>query len=411
MTTRAIFYNILSLELILACLIFVGNFKNLAIVKLLPIDATLFLSALLFLISIYILIFKSNSIKFTYNHFLALLFLSSFIIYYSISSLWSLSPSAAESKTTIFLIRLAMPSLVTALIIVQSIDRVNRLLNIIWWLSGIILLGSIYTFFFKINLTEGFINTFGSHYQIVGSAISFFLIISFYFLLSTKVPIVRRIFYLFSSLVSIYMMANIGNRAACISALFVCIILLFIKLIKDKYYFLVFLFFLLGIIFLIIFFDMGLIAPKLLEKMPTTINRIGVLFGFYGNNTSADLRGYYYQLTLLNIWPYILYGCGIGGWSVLVGLPNVAYPHNIFLEILSEGGGVALLLLICYLIICLKIFFRGLIENFNFDNPMLLIAGLFLSGLMQSMVSGSIATNFITFIPAALLLINIERKA
>src|SRR5262249_717794 len=79
----------------------------------------------------------------------------------------------------------------------------------------------------------------------------------------------------------------------------------------------------------------------------TTIQSLSILFNAEGGGKSAAgrLQSYKQSTGIIARAPFV--GHGVGGWPVVAGLGDVpAYPHNIFIETLSESGFVGFVLLL-----------------------------------------------------------------
>lgn len=81
-------------------------------------------------------------------------------------------------------------------------------------------------------------------------------------------------------------------------------------------------------------------------------------------------------------------GQGAGGWSIAVGSGDVArHPHNLFLEVLVEGGLVGLILLVMLLATALRPVSMARLRTDPFALCSLM---LFANAFLNAMVSGDL---------------------
>ena len=85
------------------------------------------------------------------------------------------------------------------------------------------------------------------------------------------------------------------------------------------------------------------------ETLPT-IYRL-LLWQETGVTSEGAFAREYLMPKALQIWlEYPILGIGVGDFSIAAGLGDLSeYPHNIFLEILSETGMVGLVLFVLFL--------------------------------------------------------------
>lgn len=94
-------------------------------------------------------------------------------------------------------------------------------------------------------------------------------------------------------------------------------------------------------------------------------------------------------------------GQGAGGWSIAVGSGDVArHPHNLFLEVLVEGGLVGLILLVMLLATALRPVSMARLRTDPFALCSLM---LFANAFLNAMVSGDLPDNRTMFLMLGLL--------
>jgi O-antigen ligase len=121
------------------------------------------------------------------------------------------------------------------------------------------------------------------------------------------------------------------------------------------------------------------------------LRRFDVLISQESGGRSAGQRMFYYAQSLNVAAEAPIVGQGLGGWPIAMGYTDARrYPHNIFLESLTEGGVVGLLLLCTLLGVGLT---RLLSANVFDDPPRLIVFLCFVNTFMNSQFSGDLSDN------------------
>jgi O-antigen ligase len=130
-----------------------------------------------------------------------------------------------------------------------------------------------------------------------------------------------------------------------------------------------------------------------------TIDRLQGLLS--GKNMGGNRPTYYFEEAPKAFSEAPLLGHGAGAWAFLVGRSDVPrYPHNLFVELLVEGGLVALGLFLALL----GAAFRPVsLERLRRDPQALCVMLLFLNTFLNAMVSGDLPGNRAMFMLIGLL--------
>jgi O-antigen ligase len=152
--------------------------------------------------------------------------------------------------------------------------------------------------------------------------------------------------------------------------------------------------------YILILFMLVVIAATFIMKsgvFSTTISRLEVLFTEHNGGNSANGRIERYKVALEMFKNHPVFGCGIGSFPLFFSsIDSRDYPHNIFLELLSETGMVGFLVFICSVTIAITRFYKA---NKNNKYNILCIA-IFISFLymfLNAMISGDINDNRLLF--------------
>src|SRR5690625_1221408 len=112
---------------------------------------------------------------------------------------------------------------------------------------------------------------------------------------------------------------------------------------------------LLSLVLLFPFLVIGLYLTNAFKYFDVMLRRVTTIFTQEGGGASVSSRTNMYDIAI-DMWkdaPF--FGQGIGSYAInYLGLDSRAYPHNIFLEFLSELGLVGLLLFVALFLITLK---------------------------------------------------------
>jgi O-antigen ligase len=139
-----------------------------------------------------------------------------------------------------------------------------------------------------------------------------------------------------------------------------------------------------------------------------TLYRLSVLVTQEAGGASAGNRLRYYDLSAEPLSKSPLFGVGLGGWPVVVGLGDVQrYPHNIFMETTTEGGLVGLLLLLTA--IGLGVGALPLSQAFD-EREKLIVTLIFLVTFSNALTSWDLSENRVVFTALGLMAIAQPRR-
>jgi O-antigen ligase len=135
---------------------------------------------------------------------------------------------------------------------------------------------------------------------------------------------------------------------------------------------------------------------------PQTLGRLQVLSTESMGGSSAATRFSWYG-TSIRLWEQRpVFGYGVGSWPVLMGFRDARnYPHDIFLEILVENGGLGLLLFVGMLVAGLASLAPW--RTISSDPWRVLLLMLFVNALINSMISGDLPDNRFLFAATGML--------
>ncbi len=192
-------------------------------------------------------------------------------------------------------------------------------------------------------------------YQNVGFWISLFAICLFNFIISYSKAFKKNgfllLFLILSFLISTYLLLLAGARGAFLGLILALIYLS--RNIRDKKFIYSSLF---GVLVLIVFIVLN-------QESFLTINRLFSIFDGHDQSTRIYLFSQAIQLWTSDITS-IFFGGGVKSFPIFINQNNLGvYPHNIFLEILSELGLVGLIIFLKILFIFFKK--RGINELVN----------------------------------------------
>lgn len=127
------------------------------------------------------------------------------------------------------------------------------------------------------------------------------------------------------------------------------------------------------------------------------------VFNFQEHSGSTIERVLEWEIAI-NTWQQNLtFGVGLGGYGFnFFGLDGRMYPHNIILELLAEGGLIALILFVFFVYVLWKSI-KSSLPYFPISTNKFIIS-LFFLGLLSSFSSLEISNQFILFLSSGLIL-------
>ena len=331
-----------------------------------------------------VLILNKNSFDSIFNDYDIFYWFAIFLSWYSIRLLF-------QPSTQLLLINIEQIYMVSPVVIFLCTNfkyLKNSVSNVIFFLSSIYVFFGLITYFTISNTNQliGFVNIFetfnlnfdGGIYQNIGYWIALFVICLFNYILEYSKSFNENKFILscliIFFLISIIMLLINGARGAFVGLLLTLIFRS--RMIRD-----------IRFIYSCIF-AIALIIVFILSNQESflTINRLLILFSGGDESMRLYLFSEAISLWLQDIYT-ILFGAGVKSFPIFIDQNSTGmYPHNVFLEILSELGIIGL-------IIFLKILFLFYRNTGNNE----LINSLSVFTIFSFCVSGSFDSFFRAF--------------
>lgn len=340
-------YHFLSILLVLIAYAF--NYLPLLFLPLSPFYFLAIGTIILFVV----LFYSTTSLKSLFNYYSVFYWYVIFLSWYSIRML-------TQPSTQLMLVNFEQVYLVTPVVIFLCINfryLQDYVSNVVFFLGGIYAIFGITTYYYLSNTNE--LNLFSSNifsffdldfdvdiYQNVGFWISLFAICLFNLILKFSRSFKKNRFIMlcliFSFLISTYMLLIAGARGAFLGLVIALIYLS--RNIRDKK----FIYSSVSGIVVLVFLSF------LNQDSFLTINRLISIFNGYDQSSRIFLFSQAIQLWTHDI-STILFGGGVKSFPIFIYQNNFGvYPHNIFLEILSELGLVGLIIFLKILFIFYK---------------------------------------------------------
>jgi O-antigen ligase len=309
------------------------------------------------------------------------------IALFLISMFWSDSEVYALDKTLRFIVITGW-AFVGGLLLIYNKESAKRFIASILVVST---LGSLFMgFLFVVNSSQtGFISIAGGNY--LGAArlcgLGAMILLVYFFFGERKL--------LSLTLLSIHTLALLSTGArmplVAFSAIFMLLTFRGVRYAKGNLYYTKHTkYIIVSLLFVIV---MGFFLVKT-DTFSTTINRFEILFTEENGGNSANGRLMRFSEALEMFGRSPILGEGVGSFPVSFSSVDARdYPHNIFLELLSELGLVGLVMFLCLFLLPIYRFFK-----INNNNRLLLalMAGLLFS-FLNSLVSGDVNDNRILF--------------
>lgn len=402
-----------SFECLLLLAITSGRYKTVTLFRDLPIDITLLLFLLLFIVSIFLFLSKYclSDLKIYRPTLISSTLFVLFTLYATSTLLWTNSVEYGPYKIMLMWFRVVFPLLCLVFFVIQHEKSLLKFFRITLLFSTIFLFASYYNLAAHgYGLALHFLGP-GS-YQGIGTVISIGGTISLWFYVTNKITQKQHSgrFYLILTLLYAIILFFVGGKSALITFVISSFpLVLFMDLKKAD---------LLTVIKLV---GLGVSILFLITlalwlyyihttHLPGTLERISLYFSETLQKTGFErLNLYRWTIGLIasnNPLAFFL-GKGIGSWPILVGLGDIfSYPHNAFLEIMFELGFLGLILFASFLIYNINIWCRNLKKTHS--HLLVLVAMLFCSRLADALTSGTIAVSYWVILTSAMLTVNVN---
>ncbi len=391
--------TILSFETLFVLFIFAGQYKTDPRFSWIPVDLTGFLFAITVLFAL-LIVLCDYRFQIQKKSLVLIVISFAFVSYVTTSLLWSTGYLYATKKA-FYIATLTFWSLVApAIVIANDRQRINRfffvLLLFACWVAFEAFLA------FQESEGVGFVTALGTNYLGISRIISLGVIIATIYFMYLSDDFIKKLFFLLMLVVFMTLLMLIGGRAPFLVT-FLAILVPFIIGVRISENHLLLIKRQLISLVVILVIILGIICYLFLTgELTTTLRRIIVLLNEPGGGRSASLRLEYY-ISSFELWlanPF--FGYGIGSWPILMEMGDVrSYPHSLFFEIISELGIIGIMIFVSLITYAIRMLGSwSVIRN---DPMRLLIAMLFVSALMNALISGDIPDNRFLFVTLGLM--------
>ncbi|MFS0892100.1 O-antigen ligase family protein [Peribacillus frigoritolerans] len=316
------------------------------------------------------------------------------------------SDSLINSKVKIIkFILLTMPAfLIPFFLIKNSAEALNKFYLFICGIAAVLSVIALYNYFIVSSAAFGFVGFNEGNYLGLGRITGMALIILITNFLLGNISKGFKVISLISLIIIMTTLFIAGSRMPLIASIIIIayLIITSIKINKGIIYLRKGTKLLFSLVLITSFFVAYLARKGFLD---TIIYRMSVLFSEDGG-ASANERVLRYG-SALNQWlDNPLFGNGIGSFGINYnGIDMRAYPHNIFLEFLSELGILGFVIFITLIIIGLIHSYNAFKSNKELNNLNLTTVSVFVFLLINASISGDINDNRMLFTFISLLCI------
>ncbi|KGR73978.1 O-antigen ligase family protein [Ureibacillus sinduriensis] len=393
-----LFKHLLSGEVWFVLFLFSGAFKE-------SLNLQIDIAIVFFILTFFSVVFRfaknPTVTKYSITPLVFFVFLICIVI---ISYLYTLGTLNADEKIIKFLV-LTVPSFLFPLILIRDKESLIKFLSTIAILSVALSIISLPMIFQK-GSELGFVGFNGGNYQGLARINGIGLIILFIFGLFRAKSKLRQTLYVVASLIVSFSLLGTGSRMPLLAFAIVLIYFVFssIRIERGK------ILYRKELKFALIIAPVLILILIILGKdgyFNSILYRFEVLFSNEGGeSTEARMERF---ITAFEIWgDYPIFGGGIGSFGMLYhGYEYSDYPHNIFLEFLSEQG------LIGFMVFCLLfllVIYRGLIiyrkKQKEMDTVQLVLVCCFVYYFFNALVSGDINGNRMLFTLLAIIAVS-----
>ncbi|RST57688.1 O-antigen ligase family protein [Siminovitchia terrae] len=329
--------------------------------------------------------------KVTFRLIVVLAFIYALIL---IGFLYSPSASYAIDKLIKFTV-LTIPAFLIGIMILQSEESVKRFLKSIIAVGVTMSVFAIYLFMSN-NAGIGFIGLGDGNYLGLGRVTGLTFLILMIWITFSRMPRIKALLTIAVALLVFAALSISGARMPLLAALAVGALIVLrsvrikngVVLVSSGFKYL-FSLLIVGVAFVSWLFSKG--------YLDTIIYRVSVLFTEKQGGVSAEGRLDRYNEAYEMFVSSPIFGKGLGSFTIFYnnGVDINDYPHNIFLEFLSELGLVGLIGFLVLIFLCLTPILKSGFKGMKLEQSALLACFLFL--LLNANTTGDINDNRMMF--------------
>ncbi len=388
----------LSFEFVFAAFINAGHYKGSKALAWVPVDLTALTFGVSLFVALVILAYRGLRVP---RASLPILGFGVLFIVYAVGSLiWSPSHVYGMQKAE-FLGTLNLWALVAPAVVIAA-DRGRERRFIVFLFAFSLLIGINAGLMSADTAGRQTLNVLGGDYLGVGRAVGAGTAIALAVLLAPRIGAVVRVVALGLFLASLWLLILGGGRGPFMAAVVASLIPLILGVRLGPPGFVIVKRYMPWALALVIVVAAVTVVLGQGPNPPQTLSRLQVLSTESMGGSSAATRFSWYG-TSIRLWEQRpVFGYGVGSWPVLMGFRDARnYPHDIFLEILVENGGLGLLLFVGMLVAGLASLAPW--RTISSDPWRVLLLMLFVNALINSMISGDLPDNRFLFAATGML--------
>lgn len=390
---------VFSFEVVFVLFLFAGRFKEDPRFDWVPVDTTVLL--LLGSLAAGGWVFYKRKGKMRRSALLLTGLLGLFFTFCGFSYFWSPSTAYAVEKIGYLWVLTFWSFLGCAFIISRDQARLRRFFVVLMVFSSWFVFEALGAFL-RADLTGQQVYALGTRYLGLGRVIGLGSIVLFIYAISATRSRIRRLLFLalfFAHVATLLVIGGRGPLLATVAGLLVPVYfgtdwdMMRAKVSVQRYVKPIIASLLVSVVGVILFLPSGAL---------TTVLRLQVLFS-NDVGASAGMRIQMYEQAV-EIWAaHPLGGAGIGGWPVLAGWGDQKmYPHNLFLEVLSEYGIIGFILVSTFAFYAFRKMFAG--KPVNKSILKIIIFSIFANTFVNAMLTGDLSDNRVLFAMVGLFL-------
>lgn len=397
---------VFSFEVVFVLFLFAGRFKEDPRFEWVPVDTTVLLLLGSLAAGGWVLYKRRGKMR--RSPLLLTGLLGLFFTFCGFSYFWSPSTAYAIEKIGYLWVLTFWSFLGCAFIISRDQARLHRFFVVLMVFSSWFVFEALGAFL-SADLTGQQVYALGTRYLGLGRVIGLGSIVLFIYAISAARSRMRRLLFLalfFGHVATLLVIGGRGPLLATVAGLLIPVYfgtdwdMMRAKVSVQRYVKPIIVSLLVSVVGVILFLPSGAL---------TSILRLQVLFS-NDVGASAGIRIQMYEQAV-EIWAaHPLGGAGIGGWPVLAGWGDQKmYPHNLFLEVLSEYGIVGLVLVFTFASYGFQKLFAG--RPIKKSILKIVILSIFANAFVNAMLTGDLSDNRVLFAIVGLFLYSPSKHA